>query len=110
MSRTECHTGVITKSYLSSEECKKLIQQAYPNRTEPLYDSWEADLVDEFWNSYVLLNGVLYHIEDREIDESNTFLTKINQNSYKYVSTFYNGGTCLSEQLENALNDEKNFI
>lgn len=105
MSRTECHSGIITKSCLSSKECKNLVQRYHPDRTEPLWDSWEADLVDEFWHKYVLLNGVLYCIEDKEIDEDNTFLTKMGQDTYKYVSTFYNGSTCLSEELENALNE-----
>lgn len=108
MSKTECHSGIITKSYLSSEDCRKLVQKKYPNRTTPFYNSWESDLADEFYNEYIILNGVLYSIMDTEIDEDNTFLTKVTPYSYKYISTFYNGGTCLSEELGRALNELNN--
>jgi len=63
-------------------------------------------LLNHYWGKYIHVDDDLYRIlEDEELDFGDSFahLTYNEDGTISFTSTFYNGGTCLSEMLEEAL-------
>ena len=105
MSDYEAHYGKIKKveTELSCEEFAKqefikitgkaVLPKTYNNFIEALRDESE-----EFY----FIESNIYKIENTELDsDSDVFHYKeLEDNSIEYNLRFYNGGTCLSEQIE----------
>ena len=105
MSDYEAHYGKIKKveTNLSCEEFAKqefirltgkdTIPKGYNNFIEALWDESE-----EFY----FVNSKIYRIENNELDgDSDIFQYKeLEDTSIEYILRFYNGGTGLSEQIE----------
>ena len=64
---------------------------------------------DDTWPIFGIVkkDGELYEIiEDKDFSDDGDFISHITDNgdgTYTYLMSFYNGGTCLSEMLEDAL-------
>ena len=109
MSDYELHQGKIKKveTDLSSEDFAKqefikitgkgTLPKGYNNFIEALWDESE-----EFY----FVNSKIYRIENNELDgDSDVFQYKeLEDTSIEYTLRFYNGGTDLSEQIEEILN------
>lgn len=107
MSRTELHKGILRKverngltlDELCEKICKKLNIDYYEGYT------WYRLLKGEC-SDYVAHNGELYYIEDEEFEEGTySSITKNEDGTYSYIEEFWNGGTCLTERLEEKLNE-----
>lgn len=63
------------------------------------YDDWEE-------GRYITVDGVLYLIYDTcDIDSFADYIhmTPIEDNTYEFHTSFYNGGTCLNEMIEDEI-------
>ena len=58
----------------------------------------------DYPNKYLAVKSKIFEIQDHQFEESNvTLVTKISDNEYEYYSSFYNGGTCLEEEMRKIL-------
>ena len=109
MSDYEAHYGKIKKveTELSCEDyAKQEFIRLTGKDTIPSYcDNFIEALRDESEEFY-FVNSKIYRIENNELDgDSDIFHYKeLEDTTIKYNLRFYNGGTCLSEQIEEILN------
>lgn len=61
---------------------------------------YDFDMNDKF---YVVKGNIYETIEDKEVDYDAAFLKDNGDGTYDYFIEFYNGGTCLSECIEDEL-------
>lgn len=110
MSSTELHIGKLREISLegkSIEEVAKTIIEGIHNKTYEPVTSYLDDLLSIYPPEYFYVNDKLYKIigdvkyEDGCEDIST--LTKNEEGDYEFVMQFYNGGTCFSEMIEEAL-------
>jgi len=84
---------------------KEIMSLTNPNSTLPSgYDSYIEWLKDE--GNYVFVNKELYEIiEKNNVDPYRYYcdLTYNDDNTIDFVTSFYNGGACLLEMLEDEL-------
>ena len=66
------------------------------------YETWREFLFDIYWEEFFVVNDRLFQfIEIKNLD--NSYYTQIDKEEngvYSFYSTYYNGGTCLTECLE----------
>lgn len=107
MSEQETHLGKLIPVTIEStveEKCKELCKLHNIN-TQAVgvgYDSYKELLEDMLFDEYIFCNDILYKIEDEELEDVGYYCkSKLNPDkSISYVTSFYNGGTCLQEILE----------
>lgn len=123
----EYHKGKLKRVDLTeydnsvSKFFESLCRKAYPEMSE---NDWEEDLnyykkqgSDDPWvtmwfedtseySKYILAGGSVWESEDTEIDSDCSTITKVNDDEFEYHASFYNGGTCLSEELEYLLKSQ----
>lgn len=119
MSYTEFHSGKLfpVKIEKNLEETCRIIAKRF---NIELGEDWKSDFMDKFDHyelkhdrtseEYFIHNDKLYRIIDHvETDAEDTFMKlSRNQNgSISFVGSFYNGGTCFSEMLEESLDELK---
>lgn len=107
MSNYETHKGKLIPVDLEGksleEYCKKLLDDSgyvYD------YTEWKQDFDELMFDSYFIHEDTLYKIEDVERDDVDEYLEATKDKDtgiIEYNMRFYNGGTCLSEMLENYL-------
>lgn len=100
MSEQETYIGKFKKVSSNPEEFSKFYL-AHVENLSPEEASLET-LLDKYSNFFVA-NGVLYEIIDLEELETSdqTVFHKESDDTWSFYTSFYNGGTCLEEQLEN---------
>lgn len=66
------------------------------------YNSFEEYFKYEFSEQYIIHNGNIYEIVDERLDDyEDIFHYEIkNENEIEYLFRYYNGGTCLREQID----------
>lgn len=117
MSRTEFHTGKLYPINFGKDlegYCRRIAKE---NDIE-LGDDWQEDFRDKFdeyeikkgkvKEEYFIQGENLYRVIDHvESDNEEYFmkLTKNDDGSISFMGQFYNGGTCFSEMLEEALDE-----
>lgn len=117
MSQTETHYGKLRRvetSLTAENWCKNQCILAGITELSSYHDSWEEEFRDSFHEKYFIVNGQIWEVfdhietEDGDIDIMIPNLDK----TITFVQQFYNGGTCLSEVIENGLADlqKKNMI
>ena len=70
------------------------------------YDNPEEQVGDELYEKYVILQGELYEyleLVDEDPYESFAHVEEGDNGEIRFHSRYYNGGTCLSEMLDEAL-------
>lgn len=111
MSDYETHKGKIRKveTDLSPVEFARSI---IGDKEVKYYDmSNDEDVLeyfrDEYSEQYVIMNNTIYSIENKELDgDADIFqYEKLEDGSIEYLFRFYNGGTCLHEQIESVLEE-----
>lgn len=120
MSQTEFHTGKLysVKIEKSLEETCRAIAA---RRHIELGEDWQEDFRDAFdeykdktgsvqGEEYFIHGENLYRVIDHEESSDEEYFMKLNRNSdgsLSFIGQFYNGGTCFSEMLEEALDELK---
>lgn len=102
MSNYERHSGTIQK--VNFEGTLEEFAASIGLKELPKYcDDWEEYFINES-EDYQIHNGGIYKIEDTEFEDSfDVFDYKIEGDKIKYNLCFYNGGTCLSENISDIL-------
>lgn len=109
MSQTETHFGklrkvetTLTLEEWSKEKCNK------ENITElaSYNDNWVEELRDNFNNKYFIIDDEIWeaieHIESEDGDDIDIMIPN-SDGTITFVQQFYNGGTCLSECIEDGI-------
>lgn len=121
MSYTEYHYGklkIIPKFDNESleEQCKRLSKKSELPDPE-YYITWQEYLRDVFDGTYIIIDNIVYEIYDHfETDDSDFFkVIPFDSGTFIFVGSFYNGGTCLNECIEEEMiklkikNENKQF-
>ena len=92
------------------QQCKRVIEynlNSNINNYEDYYNSYEEQLLDEFYNSYYSYHGNLYELEYEDLDCSYDFAEgNLNEDgSIDFHVMYYNGGASLSEILDEVMKD-----
>lgn len=110
MSSTELHIGKLREIDLGGkhvEEVAKTIAEELHHKSYTPVTSYLDDLLDIYPPEYFYVNDKLYKIivdvEYEDGCEDISTLTKNEEGDYEFVMQFYNGGTCFSEMIEDAL-------
>lgn len=109
MSETENHKGKLRIVPLLDgesleEQCQRI---AIVNNFE--FDSryhytWKECINDEGYNKFIVVKNILFEIYDhKRFDDYSFEITEDPDGTYSFVGSFYNGGTCLNEILEDEL-------
>ena len=111
MSRTELHIGKLRKIELKLDQS---LEDFYKEKLKEIgitelrkYDNdWEDAFKDEFNEKYFIVNNIIWEaFEHEEKDDSDDiYELKSNEDgTLSFIMKFYNGGTCLSECIEEEL-------
>lgn len=107
MSETVHYKGILTiVERLENEslegQCKRLLDNA---ELLDYYDSYQEMIANDYYEKYFVYNNVLYSIDKKDIDPDDDLFvaSKINDKNIKFEVRYYNGGCCLEEALEVAL-------
>lgn len=113
MSDTELHIGKLVKvkkvhenETLTEVIIRLLGDVELVDDENKLFDQLRYDTDDDNYEKYFIYNNELYEAEDTEPGKPGDAFCKININedgSINYVTSFYNGGTCFTEMVEEAL-------
>lgn len=99
MSDYERHRGTIERVYFDGS-IEEFAESLNLGKLTKYYDDWEEYFRDELSDEYIIYGGNIFKISNIEEDSSNDiFEYKISPNKIEYQLSFYNGGTCLYEQL-----------
>jgi hypothetical protein len=119
MSYTEFHTGKLYPVRIE-KDLETTCHTIAKRHNIELEEDWREDFMDKFNEyafkrksvneEYFIHGDKLYRIIDHEESDSEEYFMKLGRNndgSISFVGQFYNGGTCFSEMLEEALDDLK---
>jgi hypothetical protein len=119
MSRTEFHTGKLypVKIEIGLEDTCRSIAKRFDIE---LSEDWKEDFMDSFDEytnkrrsqpeEYFIHGEKLYRVIDHIESEDEEYFMRLSRNSdgsLQFIGQFYNGGTCFSEMLEEALDELK---
>lgn len=119
MSETVGYVGKLTlhKKYKDADELQANLQnfwQSIPRekRNKFYQDVEEIDEYELVDNDYIVIDGnCIYKIElDKEFDMDNNFVevAKTQDDTYEFITWFYNGSTDLQEMLQKGLDQTRN--
>lgn len=99
MSDYERHRGTIERVYFDGS-IEEFAESLNLGKLDKFYDDWEEYFRYELSDEHIIYGGNIFKINNIEEDSSNDiFEYKIRPNKIEYQLSFYNGGTCLYEQL-----------
>jgi hypothetical protein len=117
MSQTEFHTGKLYPVKIKNnleETCRAIAMR----HNIELGEDWREDFRENFneyeykrkkvTEEYFIHGEKLYRVIDHEESDDNEYFMKLSRDdngSISFIGQFYNGGTCFSEMLEEALDD-----
>lgn len=112
MSQTEFHVGKLVPVDLQGltleEMCKKICQEWGCTEIDSFNDSWEEQLKSDSYERYFIVDGIIYFLQDHTEDEPDGHFMNMRRESdgtINFVTQFYNGGTCLSEMVEDGISE-----
>lgn len=105
MSNTEFHFGKIRKVNLEGKTKEEFFQEKCQELgiNELKAKTWYETLgwTDEYENYYLSREDIWEVFEHKEMDDQGYFKMLDNKDgTYTFMTSFYNGGTCLGEILE----------
>ena len=113
MSEMEYHSGKLRKIPMKmddslEQQCRRIILELDPDLdlayVSERYNSFEELMRDDYCQEYLVLNGRVYEILEHSQSDDDTFDVWQDENDIiNFVGSFYNGGTCLNEMLEDSL-------
>jgi len=120
MSQTEFHTGKLYPVKLLDAGLEATCRRIAERHDIELGEDWQEDFMDAFdeysnkrnsqKEEYFIYGENLYRVIDHEESSDEEYFMKLNRNSdgsLSFIGQFYNGGTCFSEMLEEALDELK---
>ena len=110
MSQNESHFGKLRKVELPEklnieDWCKEKCQTKGIIKISSYNKSWEDQFRDHFYEKYFISNGTIWEVFDH-IEGENGYADIMIPNedgTITFFMEFYNGGTCLSEMIEEGL-------
>lgn len=115
MSETVHHQGKLIPIKMNGktveEKAKELAFDLGSKEIPSYYDSWKEVLLYDYDNEYFVYKDQIYK-QEKEEQEDTEYLAKAKVNpdgTIDYTCIFYNGGTSLSECIEDALNQQLNL-
>lgn len=114
MSNMESHVGKLRKVQRNEGQsvedwCReKCEDNGVPSMLPELYDSWKETLLYhlDFYEKFFFVNDEIWEVyEHREFDDDDDIyeITPNPDGTISFTMRFYNGGTCLSECIEEGL-------
>jgi len=111
MSEMETHHGKLRRVQLAEGQtiedwCKAKCQELGYTEMDSCNSTWEEQLRSETHNKYFFTDDEVWEaIEHKSVDDDGDiyFLQPNEDGTLTFVYRFYNGGTCLSECLEDDL-------
>jgi len=109
MSETENHKGKLRIVPLLDgesleEQCERICILNSCRFDQRYHNTWVDCLIDEAYSEFIIVNNILFEIYDhKRFDDYSFEVTEDPDGTYSFVGSFYNGGTCLSEMLEDGL-------
>jgi len=110
MSDYESYKGTIKK--IEREEGESLADQCKRiciSRKGDKLEYYEGLLFDEFYDDYLKINGELWEVVSKKAKDPDDSYCDIESNedgTFSFNTRFYNGGTCLTEMIEDAIKEE----
>lgn len=111
MSQTEIHIGKLRRIELNESLesfYKRKLGELNITELRSYHNNWEDAFKDEFNEKYFIINNTVFEIFNHiEMDESDDIydIKKNEDGTYSFIMKFYNGGTCLSECIEEGLEE-----
>jgi hypothetical protein len=107
MSDYESHSGKLRlveakENETFEQQCKRL----WVENGEPEENYEEGELFSEFYEKYFQVKGRVWEVFDHEESDDDDTFCKLNMNgdgTITFHTRFYNGGTCMSEMVEDEL-------
>ena len=110
MSEQETWRGKFKEIFIADEKgienkCKEICELHGIKNLDGYLDSWVEQLKEDLSDRYLVLGNIIYEYLEKEDLRYDSFcnLTKTGPFTYKFITSFHNGGTCLSEMIEEAL-------
>jgi len=111
MSQTETHFGKLRKVIFEADQtleqwCEIKCKELGVKEIASYNENWYEQLRDEGYNKYFFVNDEIWEaIEHQEFYGENdiNILTENEDGTLSFAQQFYNGGTCLSDCLEEAI-------
>lgn len=111
MSQTELHIGKLRKITLKENQS---LEDFYKEKLEEInitklrsYDNdWEDAFRDAYQDKYFIVNDTIWEAFEHEEKDDSDDIYELKENpdgTLSFVMKFYNGGTCLSECMEEEL-------
>lgn len=113
MSDYESHTGKLRKvEPKENETFEQLCKRLWIENGKPEDEYREGGLFGEFYEKYINDNDeTVWEIFDHEdLGDADDMFCRISDNkdgTYSFHTRFYNGGTCLSEMIEDEIGNIK---
>ena len=89
---------------MTEEEIQEAYQQSVENkyrRRGPWEDLWRCN--SDVYDVVITIDDDIWEVADIELDDNEDVFTKVSDDEYQYYTSFYNGGCCLDEALEDGL-------
>ena len=89
---------------MTEEEIREAYQQSVENkyrRRGPWEDLWRCN--SDVYDVVITIDDEIWEVADIELDDNEDIFTKVSDDEYQYYTSFYNGGCCLDEVLEDGL-------
>ncbi len=107
MSEMETHRGKLVPMILAGVTLEENAKNACVKlglKRDDYHKSWLECLNDEGYRKVLVRGGIIYEIQDTELESSGFVEGTINDDgSYDYFVSYYNGGASLNEVLESAV-------
>ena len=110
MSQNESHFGKLRKVQLPTnwnleDWCRAKCETVGIIEISSYNDSWEEQFRDHFHEKYFISNGTVWEVFDHiESEDGYADIMIPNEDgTITFFMEFYNGGTCLSEMIEEGL-------
>jgi hypothetical protein len=111
MSQTETHFGKLRKieTRMPVEEwCQHKCYGAGITEIPSYYSDWTETFLDKFHKKFFIVDNTIWevieHIENEDGEDIDVMIPN-SDGTITFVQQFYNGGTCLSECIENGLKE-----
>lgn len=112
MSQNEFHTGKLVPVDLGGKTiegfAEKICRESGISEISSYHDSWLEELKYEGgYEKYFIVEDVIYEMVDHSETDDDYFVhMKRNEDgSISFSAQFYNGGTCLSEIIEESISE-----
>lgn len=111
MSEMETHVGKLRKidrQGKSMEDwCMEKCMDEGITELHPSYTSWEELFIDDSYETYFIVDGEIWELFDhKDLNDYDIYeMTPNPDGTVSFTMRFYNGGTCLSECIEEGLQE-----